>query len=460
MAINFPNSPSLNESYTLDGKTWVWNGTVWKRVSAEVPTALPSLTVTGDFTVQGASTTISTTQLTVEDNIITLNAEQTGTPSLDAGIEVERGDADNATIRWNETDDRWEFSGDSSTYYPIAYQPSGSVSLYAGATAPTGWLLCDGSAVSRTTYAELYAVVGDQYGSGDGSTTFNVPNLKGKVPVGLDTGDGDFATLAQTGGAKTHTLTESEIPSHNHNASTNAQSTSNSGNSNTYTSAGLDNTNNAAKNSTGNQSANHTHNGTSGNNSANHTHGSFNTNAHNINYNHSHNNNTQSANHTHGTNAVNLDWSHSHGISDGNASFAQRENVYINSSGSFRVQSGSYNIQLWYTGNTNSANLNYNHSHGNTGNISANHSHNTSGVNLDNVHSHSGNTGNQSANHTHNTTTGNNSANHTHDLTHKHNMAHTHGISHNHTVTLGNTGSGGAHTIVQPYIVLNYIIKA
>lgn len=433
MPINFPNSPALNESYTLDGKTWVWNGTVWKRVSAEVPTALPSLTVTGDFTVQGASTTISTTQLTVEDNIITLNAEQTGTPSLDAGIEVERGDADNATIRWNETDDRWEFSGDSSTYYPIAYQPSGSVSLYAGSTAPTGWLLCDGSAVSRTTYSELYAVVGDQYGSGDGSTTFNVPNLKGKVPVGLDTGDVDFATLAQTGGTKTHTLTESEIPSHNHNAATNAQSTANSGNSaNTYTGAGLDNTNNVAKNSTGNQSANHTHNGTSGNNSVSHAHNTGN----------------NSVNHSHGFNApaVNLDNNHSHSVGDSNQSIVARENVYTTGGNSFRVQSGVYNVQLDFNSNTTAHNINYNHSHtGNTGNQSANHTHGTN---------------NQSANHTHNTTTGNQSANHTHDLTHKHNMAHTHGISHNHTVTLGNAGSGGAHTIVQPYIVLNYIIKA
>jgi microcystin-dependent protein len=80
--------------------------------------------------------------------------------------------------------------------------PVGCIQIYAGSTAPTGWLICDGSAVSRTTYANLFAVIGTTYGSGDGSTTFNVPNLKGTVPVGLDSSDTDFDTLGETGGSK------------------------------------------------------------------------------------------------------------------------------------------------------------------------------------------------------------------------------------------------------------------
>lgn len=437
MAIDFPDSPSVNQVFTHGGNSWVWSGDAWKKVSSSVPSAMPSLTVSGDLTVQGSSTTISTTELLVEDNIITLNAEQTGTPTLHAGIEVERGDSANSQIRWNETEDRWEFSADSTTYYPVAYTPSGTVNLYAGATAPTGWLLCDGSAVSRTTYSELFTAIGTQYGAGDGTTTFNVPNLSGKVPVGLDSSDTDFDALGETGGTKTHTLTSAEVPSHNHNAATNAQSSSNTGNaSNTYTSGSLNTTNAAAKNNTGNQSANHTHGGGT-------------TSAHNINYNHSHNNNSQSANHSHGTNAVNLDYNHSHGTGDGNKSFLTRENIYTNEANAFRVDGiGNHNTQLTFITNTNSKNLNYNHSHGNTGNINANHSHNTSGVNLDNNHSHNTNS------------TGNQSANHTHGFGHKHNHAHTHSTSHTHTVSLGNSGSGGAHTIVQPYIVLNYIIKA
>jgi microcystin-dependent protein len=65
-----------------------------------------------------------------------------------------------------------------------ALNPSGMVSPFAGSSAPSGWLLCDGSAVSRTTYATLFGVVSTTYGVGDGSTTFNLPNLQGEVPVG------------------------------------------------------------------------------------------------------------------------------------------------------------------------------------------------------------------------------------------------------------------------------------
>ena len=94
--------------------------------------------------------------------------------------------------------------------------PVGSISLFAGTTAPNGWLICDGSAVSRTTYANLFSVIGTTYGKGDGSTTFNIPNLKGKVPVGLDSSDTSFDTIGETGGEKTHTLSIDEMPSHSH----------------------------------------------------------------------------------------------------------------------------------------------------------------------------------------------------------------------------------------------------
>lgn len=94
--------------------------------------------------------------------------------------------------------------------------PIGAVVSYAGLNAPTGWLICDGRAISRTTYANLFAIIGTQYGAGDGDTTFNIPNLKGKVVVGLDGNDTDFNTIGKTGGEKTHTLTIDEMPSHNH----------------------------------------------------------------------------------------------------------------------------------------------------------------------------------------------------------------------------------------------------
>lgn len=87
---------------------------------------------------------------------------------------------------------------------------------HALAAAPALWLPCDGAAVSRTTYSALFAAIGTAYGAGDGSTTFNVPSLKGRVPVGYDSGQTEFNALNKSGGAKTHTLSTSEIPSHNH----------------------------------------------------------------------------------------------------------------------------------------------------------------------------------------------------------------------------------------------------
>jgi microcystin-dependent protein len=94
--------------------------------------------------------------------------------------------------------------------------PSGVISAFGGSSAPTGYLLCDGTAVSRTTYSALYAVVGTTYGVGDNSTTFNVPNLKGKVAVGRDSSQSEFDTLGETGGAKTVSLTEAQMPPHIH----------------------------------------------------------------------------------------------------------------------------------------------------------------------------------------------------------------------------------------------------
>lgn len=92
--------------------------------------------------------------------------------------------------------------------------PAGSIIQWGGSTAPVNWLLCDGAAVSRTTYASLFAAVGTSYGTGDGTTTFNLPDLRGRVPVGKN--GGSFGTLGATGGAETVTLTEAQMPSHTH----------------------------------------------------------------------------------------------------------------------------------------------------------------------------------------------------------------------------------------------------
>ncbi len=108
--------------------------------------------------------------------------------------------------------------------------PSGSVMPYAGTIEPSGWLFALGQAVSRTTYAALFAAIGTTYGAGDGSTTFALPDLRGRVVAGKDDMGGSSANrltnqsggldgdvLGATGGAETHTLTTAQLASHSHN---------------------------------------------------------------------------------------------------------------------------------------------------------------------------------------------------------------------------------------------------
>lgn len=100
--------------------------------------------------------------------------------------------------------------------------PVGSVIEWNSDIIPVNWLLCNGQEISRTDYADLFKILGTKYGQGDGSTTFNLPNRKGNVAVGKDENDEDFNELGKTGGEKEHTLTVAEMPSHNHEPTTNS----------------------------------------------------------------------------------------------------------------------------------------------------------------------------------------------------------------------------------------------
>lgn len=121
--------------------------------------------------------------------------------------------------------------GDGSfSYVSVPAFVSGMVMPYAGTSAPTGFLLCGGQAVSRTTYSDLFAVIGTTYGVGDGASTFNLPDLQGRVVAGKDDMSGSSAnrltdavtgglngdTLGDTGGEESHTLTTAQLPAHSH----------------------------------------------------------------------------------------------------------------------------------------------------------------------------------------------------------------------------------------------------
>lgn len=244
--------------------------------------------------------------------------------------------------------------------------PTGAVAMWSGSSAPTGWLECDGSAVSRSTYSALFAVIGTRYGAGDGSTTFNLPNPVDRVAMGIALSTTPSATTLSVSSSLDSLSLSNQDTSHTHNATTGNQSA-----------------NHSHSGSTGNNSANHSHNGSTGNNSANHSHSA----------------NTGNAG-SHSHNVSNNTVGHSHSYTKPNSGSTGNANT--------GTQSANHKHNLGNAGS---------HSHNfNTGNQSANHTHNFSTGNQSANHTHNFNTGNQSASHTHSLTTGNQSASHSHDL--------------------------------------------
>ena len=158
-----------------------------------------NLTITGNLTVSGTTTTINSATLNIADNQITLNSDVTGAPSENAGLKVERGTSTDVDIRWNETDDKWQFTNDGTNYTNLQGGiPTGGIIMWSGSASaiPTGWALCDG-------------------GSGR-------PDLRGKFVIGASA-SGGYA-VAATGGTADATLV-----SHSHTINNHTHSFSDSG---------------------------------------------------------------------------------------------------------------------------------------------------------------------------------------------------------------------------------------
>ena len=179
--------------------------------------------------IYGASGEVNATTLQIGGNSITATAAQLNTVDTSTSISTQLGTkAPLASPTFTGTPAAPTASAgtDTTQIATTAFvgtavantTPAGSVIMWAGtvATVPTGWLYCDGSAVSRTTYAGLFSALGTLYGSGDGSTTFNLPNFKDRFAVGADGDSGGDYDVGSTGGVADVTLTTSQIPSHSH----------------------------------------------------------------------------------------------------------------------------------------------------------------------------------------------------------------------------------------------------
>lgn len=138
-----------------------WNGSTWVNAAGYALLASPTftgtvttsdLTVSGNLTVSGTTTSINTTTLNVADNIVILNNDVTGSPTENAGIEVERGTSTNVAIRWNETDDKWQFTNDGSTYTDIGAGGGATVSSAAPASPLAGSIWFDSDTAQTFVY--------------------------------------------------------------------------------------------------------------------------------------------------------------------------------------------------------------------------------------------------------------------------------------------------------------------
>ena len=161
---------------------------------------MPSNIVNTISTTAGSHTAITSQTGSVSFNVPTKTSHLTN----DSGYLTSYTETDPTVPSWAKASSKPSYSASEVGAVPVM---AGIVQMYAGSTAPSGWLMCDGSAVSRTTYSALFAVIGTTYGTGDGSTTFNLPDFRNNFPVGA----GSTYSLNSKGGSA-----DAIVPYHRH----------------------------------------------------------------------------------------------------------------------------------------------------------------------------------------------------------------------------------------------------
>ena len=225
-AINFPDSPTVNDLFTVNDRTWKWTGSAWNTVEELVIGPTGPTGPTGNTGAAGADSTVTgptgdtgptgptgltgNTGATGPTGATGANSTVTG-PTGPTGASVTGPTGPQGVAGPQGAQGIQGPTGPTGAV--TVGVVTGVISQYAGSTAPDGYLLCQGQSVSTTTFATLFGVIGYTYG-GSGSN-FTIPNLQNRVPVGKGP-DAEFDVLGETGGAKTVALTTAQIASHTH----------------------------------------------------------------------------------------------------------------------------------------------------------------------------------------------------------------------------------------------------